>query len=488
MTHSPRPYQLKARDDIRGLLSKKEKRILLQLATGAGKTFCFSMFLKGALEKCTNSILVVKGRALVDQASRRLSEQGIDHSVFMAGDPRYDPSKLIQVVSVDTCRERKHYPNHEEVKLVIIDEAHTATSNTFLDFLSKYEHAIWIPVTATPWTDCGLVSIANSVVYPISIEELMQQGYLVRPKYFAPSVFDSSKIAVSKGEFKDESSIHEFESQAIYGDVVKNYEAKCLGSCTWVFAINIAHAQTLADKFTEAGHNPTVITGKTKLQERIKILDTSDLVISVGTLTTGVDLPRLKNLIICRPTKSKNLYVQMLGRGTRPYPGKENFYVYDHVGNVERFGFIEDETKATLKPKKKVSKKEAEKESSLPSPVRRCPECSTVVKVGLATCPECFFVFPTRVIKESSKSMELLELSDKIEDRIKRRADWHMGIMWAYGNKAGKLWFLLIEDFGEEQIIKHVYLYKTKKSEYESWETKGGVNPFGFYKGWKRYQ
>lgn len=475
MALTPRKYQADAIDEIRSLILKGRRRILCQLATGGGKTFIFSSILRGAHGKGTPCIMVVRSRHLVDQASRRLHEMGVDHGVLMANDSRYDLAKPIQVASIDTCRARNMYP---AAKLVVIDEAHYATSDSFKDFLSHYDDAIWISVTATPWAKGGLKHLASDVVYPISFADLVTQGFLAPAKYFIASKFDSSTIKTANGEFIDKDSLAAFEKQAIYGDVVKNYSERCHGECTWVFAINIAHAQKLKSEFASSGFDSVIITGDTPLSERSNILDSFNLVISIGTLTTGVDVPRLKNIILCRPTKSRNLHVQIIGRGTRLHPGKRFFCVYDHVGNIARHGFIIDEQKINLDEDNLPIKTRSKSKTSSPDKVKQCPQCLAAVLTASQSCHECNYLFEKKEI--ATISCDMIELKQDIKSRVSSRIDYHLLDIWSMGYKFGAVWFRLLSEFDEETLRRHYRLYRRARMTWLDWSSGASSPPCSY--------
>lgn len=473
-----RAHQTLAFSEIRANYVSGIKKVLLQLSTGGGKTYIFSMLLDAARRNGTRSLMVVKGRALVDQASERLASHNIDHSVFMAGDRRYDPSKLIQVCSVDTCRARHTYP---EADFVVIDEAHLAVSDSFQCFLSHYPNAHWLPVTATPWTKCGMASLAQSVVYPISFSGLLEAGHLVPPKVFAPSIFDASKITVAAGEYVESELVDAFDKQNIYGDVLGSYRKHCSDGFTWVFAINVVHANKVKEFFADNGINGVVITGKTPLQERKHLIDTERLVISIGTLTAGVDLPKLNNIIMLRPTMSKILYTQMLGRGTRPYDGKDHFKVFDHSGNYERFGDIRDEQKHDLKPIEKKKNGQIKGEA----PVKVCGNCKAVVPAGVHFCPECEHKFQVKSFDVKDGGHEMVELRSDLRSRMEFRAEHHLKKVWSLGHKKHRIWYLLIEDFGEAVVRSNNDIANKYINRHDTWSLNPSKAPGPF--GYKKY-
>lgn len=398
----------------------------------------------------------------------------------MANDPRFDESKMVQVVSIDTCVRRNKFPKAD---LLVIDEAHLATSDSFMTFLENYQDNFIISVTATPWVESGLMHLVtdkDSVVYPISLQDLIKDGYLVAPKYYVSSRFSVDGIAIKNGEYKDEDSIFNFKEQGIAGHVVENYLKNCRGR-TLLFAINIEHANWISQIFKDALIDNVVITGDTPISERMNLVYSHDLIISIGTMTTGVDIPDLKNLILCRPTQSKNLYVQMLGRSTRPYPGKEFFNVFDHVGNVETHGFIEDEEPAKPEPFKRVRHSIGE------APVKICSQCSYAVHAAKKECPECGFTFPeSKKEKKKIGEGELKEIVDKDLARFSRDVNSLLRKAWKKGWKSGSIYYKLIDKYGPDYVEKNKTLLHIAYKTFSKWE-KDGVNSFGEPRGSRYY-
>ena len=470
-----RPYQEKAIYEIKKLYAAGDKRVLLQLATGGGKTFIFSTILKGIAEKNKRAVMAVRGRALVDQASRRLDEMGVDHGVYMSNHKRFDEKKPIQIASIDTIRSRSAAPPAD---LVVIDEAHFAVSKSFKNFLANYENAFWLSVTATPWADGGLLHLVtsqHSVVYPISIEDLVSQGFLCPGKYFAPTNFDDSEIGTRSGEFIEEDALVQFEKQSIYGDVVSSYKKLCVGELTFVFCINVAHANKMKDIFDAQGISSAVITAETKLEDRLNLIEQNNVIISISTLLVGVDVPRLRNIIVCRPTQSKNVHVQMLGRGTRIHPGKEFFRVIDHVGNIARHGFLIDEKKVLLEaPRKNKSKQTQNK-----IPIKTCPNCFLAVPIAEKKCGECGHQFPQASLPDIIPS-ELKELDLDIRSRMKLRAKYFLNLAWSNGYKPGFIYFKLKEEFGEDSLRKYYQVYRSAKKQYDIWLDERASAPCAF--------
>jgi superfamily II DNA or RNA helicase len=329
-------------DEIRGEFAAGRKKLLLHLATGGGKTVVFSEILKGAYEKGSHALVCVRGRKIVDQAHKRLERENVPHGVMMNGHKAYRPSEKIQVCSIDTVMSRSIRPRAD---IVVVDEAHMAVSESFKEFLYHYKDKFILGVTATPFQEKSLRHIADHVVYPIKISDLIDQEFLVDGRYFAPSTPDLSGIAVSRAtnDYVVNELAEKMSESALVGDLVTEWKQKAVGMATLCFCVNVQHSKMVCETFKAAGIAAEHVDADASDNERQAVINrlesgVTKIVCSIGTMTTGVDIPFLRCIVFARPTKSYNLYVQMLGRGTRPFPGKDRFLVLDHAGNVTRHG------------------------------------------------------------------------------------------------------------------------------------------------------
>jgi hypothetical protein len=161
-----------------------------------------------------------------------------------------------------------------------------------------------------------------------------------------------------------------------------------------VFAVNVAHAVHLANEFGRAGVAAAHIDGTTPTAERDAILarlgtGSLDVVVNCGVLTEGFDLPAIGCLVLARPTKSLVLYRQMVGRGLRPAPGKQDCLVLDHAGCTIEHGFIDEPIEWTLAPDKRAQRPaQATRARQRMMALVDCPECSAARWEG-QPCPAC---------------------------------------------------------------------------------------------------
>ena len=379
-TFNLRPYQVDALDQIKSHYRRGNKKVLLHLSTGSGKTVIFSHVMRESALKAKRSIMVVRGRHLVNQAADRLLKAGIYFGVHMAGHKLHRPLAPIQICSVDTLRARNIRPPAD---IVIIDEAHQATSKSYLDLVANYPDAYFLAVTATPFTKRPLNHLAEVIVSPITFSELVEQGYLVDARYYAPDIPNLENVKVTGGDYCAVQLADIMENNALVGNMVEHYLKIASDRPAICFAVNIEHSEMICDRFNSDGVPCEHMEAGTPEIERNAILERlrtgiTKVVTNVGILCTGVDLPHVSCIIMARPTKSYILYIQQAGRGTRPFENKKDFILLDHAGNTLRHGMISDYKRPNIAGQTRIE---------LLRPVRQCEQCFAVY-YG-ATCPAC---------------------------------------------------------------------------------------------------
>ena len=484
---SLRDYQQKGVNEIRSHFARGTKKVLLYLATGGGKTVVFSHVLKGVNAKGNNGIMVVKGRQLVDQASKRLFREDVEHGVRMANHWNKNFLAPIQVCSIDTITSREDYPKAD---VIVIDEAHMATSPQFIEFLSHYPDAYILAVTATPFTRESLRHLADVVVHPISVKELMEQGYLVRPRYYAPIEPDLKGVRTVSGDYVN--SMLSDRMSTLTGDIVKYWRELAEGRPTIGFAVNIDHSKSIVANLNAAGIRAEHIEGNNSFAQREAAIarlgrGDIDVLMNVGVLCTGVDIPFASCIMSCRPTQSYNLYIQQMGRGTRPdavgfhdlttaeerlaaiaNSNKKDFIILDFAGNVLKHGFITEEQDVDLDGKKKLFTGTAPKRCAkcyLMYEEPFCPVCGPLEKP--ATEGESILVDENgelHEIKEGEMSFadEVVQFVKRMDDKRKKK-----------GYKKGWLYYQVRDRYGED-VADELYPNHKKRHAF----VPGGVDWF----------
>lgn len=438
-----RPYQQDGLDQIRALYAKGVKKVLLHLPTGGGKTHIFSYAMKQTAEKGKRCLMVVRGRELVEQASQRLFREKVEHGVRMAGHWNRNYGALIQVCSIDTLRSRGTFP---EADLIVIDEADQATSESYKKLAEQYPHAFFLPVTATPYSKKSLRHIAEEVVQPITVQGLIDLGYLVGPRYYAPSEPDLTGVKIVKNEY-DSNQLTERMS-VLTGDIVSHWRDLAGNRPTVCFAVSVAHSKVLRDSFLEQGIAAEHVDAETNDEIRVAVLGRlargeTKIVTNVGILCRGVDMPWLGCVIMARPTRSYNLFIQQAGRGTRPYAGKDDFILLDHAGNVTRHGYITVDPPADLDGTRK--------EGPLKRLVKVCKKCYLIYESP--SCPDC-----GPLAGDEDEAVRRLEVNDeRLKELTVREEDPILQFIAhcektarARKFKGGWVWHQVARRFGED--------------------------------------
>lgn len=450
-----REYQNQAIADISKHFQKGIKKVLLHLSTGAGKTVIFCEMIKRTVARGKTATVIVRGRSLVEQASDRLTREKVDHGIFMAG-YREIPG-FTQVISADTAISRKL-----EIKsnLLIVDEAHLAVTGEFKKVVENYKGFL-VAVTATPYTRQSLRHLADAVVSPIKMQDLIYQGYLVPARYFAPMVPDLKGVRTVAGEF--EKSLLDSKMRELTGKVVDNWIKFGQNRPTVCFAVSIEHSKKIVDDFLARGIPAEHIEADTPSTERQAAIwrlhkGQTKVICNVGILCTGVDIPFLGCVLMARPTKSYNLYIQQAGRGTRIHDTKHDFILLDCAGNVLRHGFITEE--------KEVFLDGIPKGESVPL-VKICPECYSIYQG--TRCLSCGYLEvrsePGEIEEVVGELGELKNMPLQYEIARFVRSQKEIALRLKY--KAGWVYWRVKEKYGEE-IAATLYPGISKRAQYLS--------------------
>lgn len=217
---------------------------------------------------------------------------------------------------------------------------------------------------------------------------LIENGYLCQPVYYAPSTINTSGMRKTAGDFNKADIERETNKPTITGCAVEHYRKICDGVPAVAFCSSIRHAEAVAAQFNAAGYRFAVIEGRQETQQRrelVRKLGSGELhgLTSCDIISEGFDLPVVTAAILLRATASLSLYLQQVGRVLRPHASKTNAIILDHVGNVLRHGFAEDDREWSLEGSVKRKKKQGD---AIPN--KQCPACYGIHR-PLPVCPLC---------------------------------------------------------------------------------------------------
>jgi DNA repair protein RadD len=387
---TPWPYQTVLMDDIRAKYRSTALRILLQLPTGAGKTFIFCRIAAGAIAKGKRVWLLGHRAEILTQISDAMYVLGIEHGVLEGG--QSDSNSRIIVASIATMARRLVRYKEAPPDLIVVDEAHHAVAGSWRKILNAFPKARILGVTATPerLDGRGLGDIFETMIVGPDVAELTRQQYLVPAVVYAPAVdVDLSGVRTRAGDFAADDLAKVMSRGALVGDAVEHYKTLGDGVPAIAFAVNVAHSQQIAARFNAAGIAAAHVDGDTPTAERkhfIAALGTGKLKVlcNCGIVSEGLDVPTVGAVIMLRPTQSLGLYLQMVGRALRRAPGKDRAIVLDHAGNSLRHGLPADPREWSLEGKPRQQRAQPQERR-----LRHCKECGAVNAVGAVRCVGC---------------------------------------------------------------------------------------------------
>lgn len=433
-----------------GSHKQKHKRVIVVAATGSGKTVVFSHIAANAAAKGTRVLILAHRDQLIKQASRKLNDNSLRHGIIMAG---YTPDYAahVQLASVQTLVRRldkvRFQPN-----LIIIDECHLSVAGSYLKILEQYPDALVLGFTGSP---CRLDNkplgrefggIYDHLIQAISIRQLIDRGFLVRPVVYAPAEqIDLSGIRKAMGDYKTDELAAVVDKPKLIGDAVDQYQKICPGTPAVAWCVTVQHAQHVADEFNARGIEAVMLCGDHDTAYRddvLKKLATGEIkvVTFVGILVEGVDVPEIAAVLLLRPTMSLASYLQVIGRGLRPAPGKSCCYVLDHAGLSFKHGLADEEREWSLdwgEKKKKGKKKSAEEQVDVlqcvgadgcyavfsPDAGKLAAERKRAADStfsAIRCCPNCGKPILTKVRKVEAQDGELQEITPEMAERMRK--------------------------------------------------------------------
>jgi len=359
-----RPYQTDALATVMADL-EQEAAVLLQAPTGSGKTIIFAEVIRRwlGLNPGGRVTVVAHRQELITQARDKIVKvwpEGAESiGLACASLGAVDIQPPVVIGSIQTLARRSLLES--EHQLLIIDEAHHIPGDNsggqyrglVKDLMAKTPGLRILGVTATPFRlghgyiygqDAKDGNIFPKLNFKIELADLMADGYLApfRAREGLAMAEDLKRIKITRGEY-DQRQLNDLLLRRVHIEsAVEAYEKfgekrnKVL-----VFAVSIEHAKKLAEAFNIAGHRAASVHSQMSGREEILVdFEAGDLkiLINIGVLTEGWDSPAVNLVLLCRPTKSAALFVQMIGRGSRPYPGKTNFLVLDLAENFKTHG------------------------------------------------------------------------------------------------------------------------------------------------------
>jgi superfamily II DNA or RNA helicase len=338
-----RPYQLEAKNAVQNEWTNGNRKTLLVLPTGTGKTIVFSKLTEDCVRDGERVLILAHRGELLDQAADKLSKStGLGCAVEKAEETCLNSWFRVVVGSVQSLMRESRLKqfNKDYFDTIIIDEAHHCLSDSYQRVLNHFDQAKVLGVTATP--DRGdmrnLGQYFDSLAYEYTLPKAIKEGYLSPIKaQTIPLKLDLTGVGIQSGDFKagDLGTALDPYLYQIADEMIKY----CMDRKTVVFLPLIKTSQKFRDILESKGFDAAEVNGDSR--DREKILYDFDagrynVLCNSMLLTEGWDCPSVDCIIVLRPTKIRSLYSQMVGRGTRLHPGKEYLLLLDFLWHTER--------------------------------------------------------------------------------------------------------------------------------------------------------
>ena len=388
MSFHLRQYQHDITDQTRALFRQGIKSVLIQLPTGGGKTLLTASMLNTAASKGFNSWFIVHRRELVKQTIQAFSDIGIKRFGVISSGFQEAKGFPIQICSIQTLIRR--HDRFRAPNFIAWDECHHVTAGSWSKIFKAYAKSFHVGLTATPQRldGAGLRPPFMEMVNGPSMSKLIEEGFLVPYKLYAPSQISVSGVHTQMGDFQKAELARVADRPAITGDAIKHYQRLAAGKRAVVFCVSVEHSKHVVGQFNQAGIVAAHVDGETPVEERdmairrfrdgeIKVLSNVEL------FGEGFDLPALEVAILLRPTQSLGLYLQQVGRALRPSPGKQYAIILDHAGNCQRHGLPDEDREWSL------DGRDIRRGAGGGISVKVCPKCFAAQAPGSEKCKYC---------------------------------------------------------------------------------------------------
>lgn len=423
---------MNAINQLRRAFSFGRRTPILQLPCGGGKTYISMYMIREAINKGKRVAFVVDNLELLEQASRAADDFGIDHGIIQSNHWRSNRNHPLQICTIQTLKNK-----YKDFNFVIVDEAH-CMYKAQLEWMEKHNNVPFIGLSATPWAK-ELGKHWDALVKPLTTSDLIDSKNLVPFKAYAPDIPDLTGVTLQAGDYNQKQLGKAVNKHKLVANIIQTWLKRGQNRQTIAFCVDIAHSEAIAEEFRSVGISSEAVHSQLDSDTRRQRLDDFangdiKIITSRDVLTKGYDNPSASCLILARPTKSKMIHVQQVGRVIRTAEGKTDAIILDHAGNHLRIGFITDPSPDSLDMGEKKDAATKAKEKDEPKP-KECPSCKAVKPVGVRECPECGFI-PSRQSEIEVEKGELKELKKKPSTQDKEQ--FYRELLWITIDKGYK--------------------------------------------------
>jgi Type III restriction enzyme, res subunit/Helicase conserved C-terminal domain len=336
-----KPRQLEAQTAIFAALDRGVTRQLINLPTGVGKTV-----LAAHIATQFDRVLFLAHRQeLVEQTARTMLAVDPDRSHGRI-EPGIHEIGQFTIAMLPTVYRRLGRMMPDEFDAIIVDECHHAASRTWREVLDHFQPRLRLGLTATPERLDGLAlsNLFDEIVYSMNLADAVREQYLAPPSAIqCLTSVNISAVHTRGGDFAEDELANLVDDPARNAFIAEKYLEHCNGRKAIAFCCTIAHAMNLVSACMDVGISAEWISGvdpdrETKLERFAK--GEFQVLANCQILTEGFDDRSVDAILLCRPTKSKSLFAQMIGRGLRLNEGKTDCRVLDFVDNAGKHSLV----------------------------------------------------------------------------------------------------------------------------------------------------
>ncbi|KAF3767657.1 P-loop containing nucleoside triphosphate hydrolase protein [Cryphonectria parasitica EP155] len=354
-----RDYQRECIQSVVSALKNGHKRVGISLATGGGKTVIFTHLISHIdppAERATQTLILAHRRELVEQAARHCISAYPDKTVEIdMANAKASGLADITVASVASLQkdERLQKYNRDNFKLILVDEAHHIVAPGYMKVLRHFgldkksadtPNLVGVSATFSRFDGVKLGAAIDEIVYHKDYVDMIDEKWLSGVIFTTvKSTADITQVKKMQGggDFVASELSKAVNTEQVNDVTVRSWLAKAPErKSTLVFCVDLSHVAGLTAKFRHYGLDARFVTGDTHKIERGEILDAFKrgefpVLLNCGVFTEGTDIPNIDCVVLARPTRSRNLLVQMIGRGMRLHQGKKDCHIIDMVSSLE---------------------------------------------------------------------------------------------------------------------------------------------------------
>ena len=342
----PTDMQVEALQKIQALRDRGENRALIISATGTGKTFLSAFDVRAVEPKKVLFVVHRKNIALAAlKTFRKLFHHEKTYGIFSGSDRSISEDFIFATVQTISRDEHLDMLDPELFDYVIIDETHRAGAESYQKIIRHLQPKFLLGMTATPERTDGhdiFSDFHHNIAFEIRLHRALEDDILSPFHYFGVT-----DISVDGSEIDEQSGFNLLSSEERVNHVVE--KAAIYGCDTGtvrglIFCSRKDECHALSNRMNAKGLRTVALTGDSseeKREEAIRRLESDiesskiDYIITVDIFNEGIDIPRVNQILMLRPTSSAIVFVQQLGRGLRKAPGKDHLTVIDFIGNYQ---------------------------------------------------------------------------------------------------------------------------------------------------------